>query len=144
MRQSPRQLQLIRGVGLLDAMIALAILAFGMLAMTRFQARTVAQTTEAQQRLVATQLGDELLSTVIVDVGNAACYTLPQAGACASATAKTRTEAWATRVGTALPGSVSTTSTIDAASGRLTVVINWTGKASTDARRLEAVTDVRP
>ncbi len=144
MQQPTRQLQLSRGVGLLDALIALAILSFGMLAMTRFQARTVAQATEAQQRMVATQLSDELLSTVLVDIGNAACYTLPQTGACASVPAKTRTATWASRTAEALPGPVTTASTIDAATGRLTVAIGWTGKGSNDPRRLEVVTDVRP
>jgi len=132
-----------RGSGLLDGLIALAILAFGMLAMTRFQGRMVAQTTEAQSRQVATQLSSELLATVLVDTTNAACYTLPQAGTCGNAAAKARATDWSNRVAAALPGTVTSTSTLDAASGRLTVVVNWTGKDSSDARRLETVTDVR-
>jgi type IV pilus assembly protein PilV len=144
MRRPNQQLQLSRGVGLIDAMIALAILSFGLLALTRFQGRMVAQTTEAQSRMVATQLGDELLSTVLVDVRNAACYTLPQAGACASDTAKTGTTAWAARAATQLPAPVTTASVLDAATGRLTVTITWTGKGTADPRQLEVVTDVRP
>lgn len=132
-----------RGSGLIDGLIALAILAFGMLAMTRFQGRMVAQTTEAQTRQVATQFSSELLATVLVDTPNAACYTLPQAGACTNDAAKARATDWATRVAAALPGTVSSTATLDAASGRMTVVVNWTGKDSGDARRLETVTDVR-
>jgi len=62
-----------RGVGLLDAMIALAILAFGLLGMTRLQTNLVRQATDSQSRLTAVQLGDELLSTALVDAGNAAC-----------------------------------------------------------------------
>lgn len=132
-----------RGSGLLDGLIALAILAFGMLAMTRFQGRMVAQTTESQSRQLATQFSSELLATVLVDATNAACYTLPQAGACANAAAMARTTDWATRVAAALPGTVSSSATLDAATGRMTVVVNWTGKDSGDTRRLEAVTDVR-
>ena len=133
-----------RGVGLLDALIALAILSFGLLALTRFQSRAIAQTTEAQSRQVAAQLGDELLSTVLVDVSNATCYTLPQVGTCGNATAKAGTTAWQTRVTDALPGTVSSGAVLDAASGRFTVSIGWTGKASADARTLQVTTDVRP
>jgi Tfp pilus assembly protein PilV len=143
MRQPPRRLRLSRGIGLLDALIALALLAFGMLAMTRFQGHLVTQATESQTRQVASQLAAEHLSTVLVDVRNAACYTLPQAGACANAAAMARTTDWATRLSAALPGTVSSTATLDAATGRMTVVVNWTGKDSGDTRRLEAVTDVR-
>ncbi len=96
-----------RGVGLIDALIALAILSFGLLALTRFQTRMVAQTTEAQERLTAVQLGDELLSTVIVDVGNSDCYTLPASGACGNPAAALRTTAWAARAASALPGTVT-------------------------------------
>jgi len=133
-----------RGIGLIDALIALAILSFGLLALTRFQVRMLAQTTEAQSRSVATQLSDELLSTVLVDSRNAACYTLPAVGVCGSAVATAATTAWAARVSTALPGTVTTGSVLDAGTGRLTVAIGWTGKETQDARRLEVVTDVRP
>jgi Tfp pilus assembly protein PilV len=133
-----------RGIGLLDALIALAILSFGLLALTQFQSRAIAQTTEAQSRQVAMQLSDELLSTVLVDVSNATCYTLPQVGVCGSATAKSGTTAWQTRVTSALPGTVSSGAVLDAATGRFTVSIGWTGKASADARTLQVTTDVRP
>ena len=132
-----------RGVGMLDALIAMAILAFGMLAMTRFQSRVITQTTEAQTRQVAAQLGDELLSSALVDVNNATCYTKPQAGACASARAVVRTTDWAARAASALPGPVTTSATIDGAS-RLRVAITWTGRESLESRTLEAITDVRP
>ncbi len=142
MRQPARQHLLSRGVGLLDAVIALVILSFGVLAMTRLQGRLLAQGSEAQQRLVATQLGDELLSNALVDVNNAACYTLPQAGVCSNAGAASRTSAWATRVTNALPGPATSTATING--DRFTVAITWTGKGSGDTRRLEVTTDVRP
>ncbi len=142
MRQPFEQRLLSRGVGLLDAVIALAILSFGVLGMTRLQGRLLAQGSEAQQRLVATQLGNELLGNVLVDVGNAACYTLPQAGTCGNAGAATRTSAWATRVAAKLPGPATGTATITG--DRLTVAITWTGKGSGDTRTLEVTTDVRP
>lgn len=144
MRKPPRQLQLIRGIGLFDALIALAILSFGLLAMTRFQSRMIAQTTESMSRQTAGQFSAELLSTVLVDVNNAACYTLPLTSSCTNAAAQARTADWATRVAAALPGPVTSTATLDAATGRMTVVIDWQGKESGETRRLETVTDVRP
>jgi len=133
-----------RGVGLIDALIALAILCFGLLAVTRLQSRMVTSTTDAQLRQSAVQLADELLNTAIVDVANAACYTLPQSGTCANAGAKTRTTEWSTRVTTALPGSTTPTVTLNAGTGQMTVVLAWTARDSSEARQLQVVTDVRP
>jgi Tfp pilus assembly protein PilV len=144
MRQPPRQLRLSRGIGLLDALIALALLAFGMLAMTRFQGHLVTQATESQTRQVASQLAAEHLSTVLVDVRNAACYTLPRAGVCANADAASRSSAWADRVAASLPAPVTAEAALDAASGRMTVTLTWLGKDSGEIRRLENITDVRP
>jgi len=144
MRKSPSRLRLSRGVGLLDAMVALAILAFGVLGMTRLQARMVAQATETQSRMTAMQLGDELLNSALVDTANAACYTVPQVGACANATAKAHATDWETRSKAALPGAPTAGAVLDAASGRMTVTLTWTGKESRDIRTLVAVTDVRP
>lgn len=138
-----RGLQRARGFGLIDAMIALAILAFGLLAMTRFQARMIAGATEAQGRMTAQQFSDELMATALVDLANAACYTKPQVGTCGSATASARVTDWATRTTAALPGTVNTGAVLNAGTGRFTVTINWTGKESGDTRTLEAATDVR-
>jgi type IV pilus modification protein PilV len=132
----------VRGVGLIDGLIALAILAFGLLAMTRMQTNLVRQASESQARTVAAQLGDELLSTALVDVDNAACYTLPAAGACASVAAKARADDWQLRALAALPGTVNAGATL--VDERLTVSLTWTGKESNDTRTLEVTTDVRP
>lgn len=130
-----------RGVGLIDALIALALLAFGLLAMTRFQGRMVAQTTEVQSRSLAIGLADELMSTALVDPANLACYTLPATGVCGNAVARANTDAWALRVEDRLPGTASATSTV--VGTRLTVVLNWTGKESNEQRQLTLETDVQ-
>lgn len=131
-----------RGFSLIDGVIALAILAFGLLGLTRLQTRTLALGTESQQRATAVQFGSELLSAALIDNTNYACYTLPAAGTCGSAAATTYATDWKTRVEAALP-SGGATSTYDAATGRLRVVVTWTGKSAGDARRAEATTDVR-
>ena len=133
-----------RGISLIDALIAIAILSFGLVGMTRMQGRMVSSSTDAQLRTTAVQLADELLNTVLVDVANAACYTLPQAGACGSAAAAARTADWAARVAATLPGAVTRTVTLNAATGRMTVSIGWTARDSADPRLLNVVTDVRP
>lgn len=133
-----------RGVGLIDALIAIAILSFGMLGMTRLQGRMVTASTDAQLRTTAVQLADELLSTVLVDVGNAACYTRPQTGTCGNTAAVTRTTDWSTRVAAALPGTVTSGVVLNAGTGQMTVTIGWTARQGEDARQLQVVTDVRP
>jgi type IV pilus assembly protein PilV len=141
-RQHRRLLKSRRGFGLVDGIIALAILAFGLLGLTRLQTRTLALGTESLARATAVQFGSELLSVALIDNTNYACYTLPAAGACGSATGRAYTTDWNTRLAAALPSGAAT-STYDAATSRLKVVVTWTGKSAGDARRMEATTDVR-
>ena len=143
MRKLPVRLRLKRGMGLLDALVALAILAFGLLGMTRLQARMVAQATETQTRMTAMQLGDELLNLALVDTANRHCYTVPQEGECGNATAKDRAAKWETRAKAALPGEPTVGAVLDA-TDRMTVTLTWTGKESQETRTLVATTDVRP
>ncbi len=139
-RQQTRQQN---GAGLIDALIALAILSFGILGMTRLQNRLVMQATESQHRTVAVQLSDELLNTALVDAANAACYTVPPAGACANATARARTTAWAASAAEVLPAPASAGAVLGN-DGRLTVTLSWWGRESQEQRALVGVTDVRP
>lgn len=133
----------VRGVGLIDALIAIAILSFGLIGMTRMQGRMVTAATDAQLRTTAMQLADELLNTVLVDNLNAACYTLPQVGACGSPLAVTRTNDWSNRVTAGMPVTVTRTVTLVPATGRMTVNLGWTSRDGADPRLLSVVTDVR-
>jgi type IV pilus assembly protein PilV len=146
-----------RGVGLLDALIAMTILTFGILGMTRLQARMVSQGSETQSRMAAARLADELLNSALVDPANATCYTVPYAVpadfpgppvkpwlACGKQTDKDRTAAWAARSVAELPGTPTAGAVLDGITGRLTVTLTWTGKESQEPRTLVAVTDVRP
>jgi type IV pilus assembly protein PilV len=125
-----------RGVSLIDALIAIVILSFGLIGMTRMQGRMVSSATDAQLRGTAVQMADELLNTALVDTANAACYTLPQVGACGSVAASGRVTDWSSRVSAAMPGSVTKGVTLDAATGRMTVSIGWTGRDASDPRLL--------
>ena len=131
-----------RGVSLIDALIAIVILSFGLVGMARMQGRTVTAATDAQLRVIAMQLADELLNTALVDTGNAVCYTLPAEAGCASAAAARAAEG-SGRVPASLPGAAAPTVTLDAAAGRLTANIGWTARDSSDARLLTVATDVR-
>lgn len=138
-----------RGISLIDGLIAIAILSFGLIGLTRMQGRMVGAATDAQLRTTAMALADEILNTAHVDdFVNAACYTLPAAGGCGNATAAANTAAWGTRVSAALPGTVTRTVTLNAGTGRMTVTIGWTSReADADgtrlARQFSVVSDVR-
>ena len=131
-----------RGFTLIDSLIAMAILAFGLLAMTRLQARALAQSTESQARMTAVQFGDELISTILIDAANHDCYRLPAAGTCSSDAAKALASDWKTRLVAAMRDG-SATSDYDSTTGRMTVSISWTNKESGSSNQLTATTDVR-
>lgn len=150
-RPLPRRRHAARGFALIEAMIAMVVLTLGLLGMVRFQAKVVQGGTESLLRMEATRYGDQLATLALADLpANAACYTVPAAGTCTNTAARTATDAWRTTVLAALPGTVTTTSTFDTTTSRLTVTIGWTGRLvdaadSTEARqrRVEVVTDVR-
>ncbi len=129
-----------RGVTLIDALIALAILAFGLIGMTRLQTRAIAQTSESQERLRAAVLVDQMISTVIVDAANRQCYVVPASGTCGSTVASTFAADWKTQVETTLPGGAATSAL---AGNQLTVTVTWTGKESRETRTHRGITDVR-
>lgn len=121
-----------RGIGLFDGLVALGILGFGLLGLTRFQSKLVAQSTEAQFRTVAAQLADELLSTALVDsTANTVCYSLPATGGCTAGgvNAQAFTTDWRNRAMAALPNAPAPTVNMNAGTGRLTVTLSWTWTA---------------
>ncbi len=132
-----------RGMGLLEGLIAVAILSFGLLGLARFQTTLMAQTTDSRTRTTATQLADEMLSTVLVDTGNAGCYTLPNPGSCTSSAAAARAADWKVRALAALPGDDTAVATLDNTTQRFTVTVTWTGKGGSDPHTLQVSTDAR-
>jgi type IV pilus assembly protein PilV len=133
-----------RGFGLIDAMVAMVILAVGMLALVRMQTRLVAQSTDVNMRLTATRLADELLSTALVDRDNANCYTVPTVGTCASTIAEAQTASWKERVKVELPDGAASAVLNVGQTNPLTVTLTWTGKGTNDTRTLKVTTDVSP
>jgi hypothetical protein len=94
-------------------------------------------------RTTATQLADELLSTVLVDTGNAGCYTLPNPSGCTSSAAALRAADWKVRALAALPGDHTAVATLDGGTQRFTVTVTWTGKGGSDPHTLQVSTDAR-
>jgi type IV pilus assembly protein PilV len=143
-----------RGIGLIDALVALSMLAFGMLGMTRMQGRLITQGSDVQVRLAASRAAEELLGMVLADSANAACYTLPDPGTCSSTTASTSAATWKTAALASLPthSSVqpSAVVTLDSSTGLFKVVVSWAAKATTlggqsiaDTHNVTVTTDVR-
>ncbi len=139
-----------RGVTLLDALIAIVLLAFGLLGLVGLQARLLKAGTDAQYRIVAAALADRLLGMALVDATNAACYTLPAITTlpCNSITASNARAQWQLDLDV-LPAAAATvelTTVTGASTGsqqQLRVQIEWTSKEDGRTRSLEAYTDVR-
>jgi type IV pilus assembly protein PilV len=141
-----------RGVTLLDALIAIVLLAFGMLGLVGLQARLLKAGSDAQYRIVAAALADRLLGMALVDAANAVCYTLPADTTltCGSHTASNARAQWELDLDV-LPAAAATVelTTVSSASAptgtlrQLRVQIRWTSKEDGRTRSLEAYTDVR-
>ena len=130
-----------RGFTLIEALVSLLILSFGILGLTHFQVSTIAQVTESNSRAVATAMSEELLSQVRSDLPNATCYTWPASGTCGNAFGTSQTKTWAGKVASTVNGFSTVTSTL--AGNQLTVTITWVGKATKDKHTLVSTTDVR-
>jgi type IV pilus assembly protein PilV len=139
-----------RGVTLLDALIAIALLAFGMLGLVGLQARLLKAGTDAQLRITAAGLADRLLGMALVDATNAVCYTLPASPppSCNSLSANNARAQWERDLDV-LPAAAATvelataTGTSIGTQRQLRVLIQWTSKEDGRTRGLEAYTDVR-
>lgn len=132
-----------RGIGLIEPMVAIVILCFGLLGLVQFQVKMISQGTDAQARIAAAALSDDLLTQVRIDLRNVDCYTFPQTGQCLSPFAKAQTAAWAERAQALLPGFVSAGSTLPDPT-RFKVTLRWTSKAFKETRVNEVTTDARP
>lgn len=107
------------GVVLLESLVAILVIAFGILGIIGLQAASVASVSDARYRIEATELADELINQIWVDTSNA--NVLPSyvggTGALPSA--------WLAKVNQ-LPGATSHPPTISTAANNLvTLTISW-------------------
>lgn len=153
-----------RGFSLLEPLIAMAILSFGLLGLAQFQMNMMVQSADSRARLTAGVLAEELLSQAkLATMGesatslpsqNAGCFaTTPPAGSCNFAAALGESgvyKAWETKtllqMG-ALAGTdksrVTVLSTLSTDKTQLTVTITWANKGSIETHTHTVTTDVR-
>ena len=139
------------GSSLLEPLISICVLSFGLLGLAHFQLNMFAQNADAKMRISATSLTEELLSQVRVDPANAGCYTdNPPAGSCNYQPALQTYSDWkaaAIKTMGSLAGSdksnVSVSSALDTTTKSLTVQLKWSTKGAVDLRVHKVVTDVR-
>lgn len=127
---------------LLEALVAVLVLCFGVLALAHHQATLLALGTDAQARAAANAHAKELLTLLRVDHTHASCYQVPAQGACPQAQAAAQAQAWRDRCMQDLPSLVDATARL-ADPHRLVVTLSWRSKGFQEPRVLKVTTDVR-
>jgi len=110
--KSPASTQ--RGILLLEALVAILIVSFGILGLVALWANSIKNASEAQFRSDASYLANELISEMWLSRPITLAYTPPTA--------------WTTRVASALPGGEGTVDMANDGNGLLQATINvkWT------------------
>lgn len=142
-----------RGITLLESLVALMILSFGVLGMVGLQARLLKASTDASNRVIAAGLVDYLLSHALINPQLASCYTEPVSNCLstpAAAAARQSVQDWlqdvaqlpdatAESILLTVPGDGVPTGTLQ----QLRVRLQWRGQGDEALRQVEAITDVR-
>ena len=134
--------QRMKGAALMDALAAMAVLAIGILGVGTLQGRTIEAGREAQVRITASRVADELLTLALVDPGHGACYQVPAGTGCTSASAAGAAQDWARMAARTLPAGSEAGAAFDGQ--RLEVTLRWPAKGGNTTHELKAITDVRP
>lgn len=90
-----------RGIAMLEAMIAIVILAIGLLGTVGLQARSYSALSDASMRAEATIAGERLFGIMSNDVPNLASYALAENGAASAAVAP-----WLAETKSQIPGAI--------------------------------------
>lgn len=107
------------GFALLEALVAILLVAVGVLGLVGLQAKMTHAQTASKFGGDATYLATELIGTMWVDTPNLASYATTSAAPCSYA----RCSDWLAKVATALPkGKASVT----VAAGVVTIAVSWT------------------
>lgn len=116
------------GFAVLEVLVAMLVFAAGVLGVVGVQAAMSRAQTLAKLRVDATYLTTELVGLMWADRPNLANY------ASASCATFTRCNDWSQKVARALPGA-STTVSVDAATGVVSIAISWTTNQGTHTYR---------
>lgn len=108
-------------MALLEVLIAILIVSFGILGIIGLQANSIALTSDARYRVEAGALADRLIAEMWVNPANVASYTYAGVGNPPAAAA-----AWVGDVQNALPGAVALPPLINVGADNLTsVTVRW-------------------
>jgi len=119
---SPRRQQ---GIAMVEAMVAIVLLAIGLVGTVGMQARAVAALNDAGQRAEATMAADKLLGVMNADAGNLANYALALNGTPTSAI-----QPWVNETRTYIPGAkLSVVVTPQNRRTQVDITIKWTRRA---------------
>lgn len=135
------------GIALLESLIALLIVSFGILGILGLQASAIGFTTDARDRVEAAALTEELIARIWLDPRNIASYTYGGSGPLPSSLA-----AWGTAVQSKLPNAAAyppiiTVTTVDASANvyDLDIKLRWAPPGAGGAvHNYQVVTTISP
>jgi type IV pilus assembly protein PilV len=123
-----------QGMALIEALVAVVLLAIGLLGAIGMQARATGALADAGMRAEATIASDKLLGMMAVDLPNAGAYALA-----AGATPTTRLQPWYDETRGRIPNAgIVVAVTPDTDRTRVAITISWTRKtgAAQNAHRV--------
>ncbi|GGX81806.1 hypothetical protein GJV26_25105 [Massilia dura] len=122
-----------QGVALLEALVAVVILALGLLGTIGLQARSYSALADSAMRAEATLAADRLVGIMNNDVANLAAYQVAL-----DATAPAALAAWASETSAAMPGARYSVAVVpEADRTRVEVALHWRRKqGDADSRHL--------
>lgn len=106
-----------RGATLIEALIAAAIFAFGVLALIALQAVAINETVHAKYRTEASYLANQIISQMMTDKANVASYV-------DGGSSQNRT-AWNNDVGATLPNGAGSVTIDPLDTSKVTVTVSW-------------------
>lgn len=112
-----------RGVAMIEAMIAILLLAVGLIGTMALQVKSQAALSEAEMRAEATIAANELIGVMATDLDHLSDYAVVK-----NATPGTRLEAWHEALAARLPNpafSVAVAPVADTERTAVTIVIQW-------------------
>ena len=122
-----------RGFALIEALVAVVILAIGLIGTLGLQARSYSALEDSAMRTEATLAAESLLGTIATDQANLASYAVAEKAA-PGAQLKPWFDATVKRIPSAVI-SVTVTPATDASGSRVDIQIGWTRKGGAKANR---------
>ncbi len=135
-----------RGFTLVDGLVALTVLLFGVVGLLRLQTTVIQHNMQSRYRVQAAYMAEELVALAQADSGHAGCYATTDGTAptCPSPIAQAAVTDWIARIEAALPGAAALhpTVTYDAATGDFAVTVAWQRPPEPVAHRFVGATNI--